>query len=96
MKYIVIITTTVVVTLGAVMNVHLVLHDDGYKVKLVQKEKMTFDDTYVDARDMNPVKWLTLPKAVRKALSSDKSEKLKKEINEGLDKVNQDIKKIFK
>ncbi|MDH5638200.1 MAG: hypothetical protein OEZ04_06885 [Nitrospinota bacterium] len=96
MKYIFIIVATVVLTLGAIMNAHFVIHDDGYMVKLVQKEKMTFDDTYVDARDLNPVKWLTLPKAVRKALNNDKSKKLKKDINEGLDKVNQKIKKIFK
>ena len=96
MKYIVIIVLTAIVTLGAAMSVHFVIHDDGYRVKLVMKEKMTFDDTYVDARDLNPVTWLTLPAPVRKALGEDKSAKMKKDVKEGLDKVNTDLKKIFK
>jgi len=96
MKYIVIIVATVVVTLGMLLNIHIVIHDDGYRIKIVAKDKMTFDYTFVDARDMNPVKWLALPGAVRKSLGDDKSEKIKKEIGEGLDKVNEDIKKILK
>ena len=96
MKYLVIIGLTVVLTIGAILNLHLVIHDDGYRVMVVQKENMTFDRTFVDARDLNPISWLALPRPVRAALGKGKSEQFKKNVNESLDKVNEDLKKIFK
>jgi len=94
MKYIVIIGATVVLTVGAILNLHLVVHDGG--LKFVQKDSMTFEKTYVDARDLNPISWLALPRPVRDALGKDKANKVGKELEKDIKKVGEDIQKIFK
>jgi hypothetical protein len=94
MKYIVIIGATMALTIGGVLNLHLVLHDGG--VKFVQKDHMSFEQTYVDARELNPITWLALPRPVREALGSQHAKKMGKDIDKGLEKVGEDLKKIFK
>ncbi len=45
------------------LNYHFIRLDDGLKV--LKKEKMTIEDTYVDARGMNKIKLFTNPSLVK-------------------------------
>lgn len=82
----------IAVTAAAVflaLNIHIVSHDD--EISFYKKEKMTFDETYIDANNLGPIDWAALPAPVRSGINKIEFDKARKKMKEGMHKM----KKVF-
>jgi hypothetical protein len=91
MKSAMMAVVAVAVVIGVILNFHFVIYSNGATV--VKKEAMTFDKTYIDARDLGPIKWAKLPPKVKKYFTDRGINKAKKGISRQLDKIKDAVNK---